>query len=102
PFSLSLYIFRRKGGVRTSRAHRKKVCRGSLQKRQGWPQVPCMSFDPVEEVLADLRRGRVVIVTDDADRENEGDLIFAAEHATPELVAFMVRYTSGVICVPME
>jgi 3,4-dihydroxy 2-butanone 4-phosphate synthase/GTP cyclohydrolase II len=61
-----------------------------------------MSFDPVEEVLADLRNGRMVIVTDDADRENEGDLIFAAEHATPELVAFMVRYTSGVICVPME
>src|SRR5437764_3276969 len=60
-----------------------------------------MSFDAVEEVLADLRQGRIVIVTDDADRENEGDLIFAAEHATPELVAFMVRYTSGVICVPM-
>jgi 3,4-dihydroxy 2-butanone 4-phosphate synthase / GTP cyclohydrolase II len=61
-----------------------------------------MSFDPIEEVLADLRNGRIVIVTDDADRENEGDLIFAAEHATPELVAFMVRYTSGVICVPMQ
>lgn len=60
-----------------------------------------MSFDSVTEVLADLRAGRIVIVTDDADRENEGDLIFAAEHATPELVAFMVRYTSGVICVPM-
>src|SRR5690242_6256388 len=61
-----------------------------------------MSFDPIEEVLADLRDGRLVIVTDDADRENEGDLIFAAEHATPELVAFTVRYTSGVICVPMQ
>ena len=61
-----------------------------------------MSFDSIEEVLTDLRNGRIVIVTDDADRENEGDLIFAAEHATPELVAFMVRYTSGVICVPMQ
>ncbi len=61
-----------------------------------------MSFDPIEEVLVDLRQGRIVIVTDDADRENEGDLIFAAEHATPETVAFTVRYTSGVVCVPME
>nr|BFE69687.1 bifunctional 3,4-dihydroxy-2-butanone-4-phosphate synthase/GTP cyclohydrolase II [Actinoplanes digitatis] len=42
-----------------------------------------------------------MIVVDDEDRENEGDLIFAAEHATPELLAFMVRYTSGYICVPM-
>ena len=41
------------------------------------------------------------MVVDDADRENEGDMIFAAEKATPELLAFMVRYTSGVICVPM-
>ncbi|MBV9490632.1 MAG: 3,4-dihydroxy-2-butanone-4-phosphate synthase [Verrucomicrobia bacterium] len=61
-----------------------------------------MSFDRIEDVLTDLRGGRPVIVTDDADRENEGDLIFGAEHATPELVAFMVRYTSGVICVPMQ
>src|SRR5262249_55543450 len=45
--------------------------------------------------------GRPVIVVDDEDRENEGDLIFAAERATPELVAFMVRHTSGYICVPM-
>ncbi len=58
--------------------------------------------DSIEDVLAELRAGRMVIVTDDIDRENEGDLIFAAEKATPELVAFMVRYTSGVVCVPME
>ncbi len=59
-------------------------------------------FDSVEAVLADIRAGRPVIVTDDADRENEGDLILAAEKATAETVAFMVKHTSGVICVPMD
>lgn len=60
------------------------------------------NFDRIESVVADIRRGRMVIVVDDADRENEGDLIFAAEKATPQNLSFMVRYTSGVICVPME
>ncbi len=59
-------------------------------------------FDPIEAVLADVRAGKPVIVTDDADRENEGDLILAAEKATAESIAFMVKHTSGVICVPME
>jgi 3,4-dihydroxy 2-butanone 4-phosphate synthase / GTP cyclohydrolase II len=53
-------------------------------------------------VLADLRAGRMVIILDDEDRENEGDFIMAAEHATPEAVAFMIRHSSGIICVPME
>jgi 3,4-dihydroxy 2-butanone 4-phosphate synthase / GTP cyclohydrolase II len=61
-----------------------------------------IDFDPIDEVLDELRRGRIVIVTDDANRENEGDLILAAENATPELINFMIRYTSGVLCVPME
>ncbi|MBV8177132.1 MAG: bifunctional 3,4-dihydroxy-2-butanone-4-phosphate synthase/GTP cyclohydrolase II, partial [Verrucomicrobia bacterium] len=61
-----------------------------------------IDFDPIKEVLDELREGRLVIVTDDANRENEGDLILAAEKATPELINFMIRYTSGVICVPME
>jgi 3,4-dihydroxy 2-butanone 4-phosphate synthase/GTP cyclohydrolase II len=55
----------------------------------------------VERALREIAAGRPVVVVDDADRENEGDLIFAAEKATPELVAFMVRYTSGYICVPL-
>ncbi|GIE89233.1 bifunctional 3,4-dihydroxy-2-butanone-4-phosphate synthase/GTP cyclohydrolase II [Actinoplanes regularis] len=55
--------------------------------------------ESIERAIAEIRAGRPVIVVDDEDRENEGDLIFAAEHATPELVAFMVRYTSGYICV---
>ena len=59
-------------------------------------------FDSIDAVLEDMRAGKPVIVTDDASRENEGDLIIAAERATPESVAFMVKHTSGVICVPME
>ena len=59
-------------------------------------------FDPIEAVLEDVRAGKPVIVTDDASRENEGDLILAAERATAESVAFMVKHTSGVVCVPME
>jgi 3,4-dihydroxy 2-butanone 4-phosphate synthase/GTP cyclohydrolase II len=61
-----------------------------------------MSLAKVEDALAELRAGRMVIVVDDEDRENEGDLIFAAEKVTPELVSFMVRYCSGVIFVSME
>src|SRR6201992_4170854 len=60
-----------------------------------------MKFDSVERSIADIAAGKPVVVIDDEDRENEGDLIFAAELATPELVAFMVRYTSGYICVPV-
>ena len=55
----------------------------------------------IEKAISDIAAGRPVIVVDDEDRENEGDLIFAAEKATPELLAFMVRYTSGYICVPL-
>src|ERR1700753_328746 len=61
-----------------------------------------MKFDSVERAIADIAAGKPVVVIDDEDRENEGDLIFAAELATPELVAFMVRYTSGYICVPIS
>src|SRR3984885_16189628 len=60
------------------------------------------NFNRIESVTADIRKGKMVIVVDDADRENEGDLVFAAEKATPKNISFMVRYTSGVICVPME
>ncbi|MPZ70582.1 MAG: 3,4-dihydroxy-2-butanone-4-phosphate synthase, partial [Actinobacteria bacterium] len=58
-------------------------------------------FEQVARAVADIAAGRPVVVVDDEDRENEGDLIFAASMATPELVAFMVRYTSGYICVPL-
>jgi 3,4-dihydroxy 2-butanone 4-phosphate synthase / GTP cyclohydrolase II len=63
---------------------------------------PASGLNSVDEILTDLRAGRIVVIMDDEDRENEGDLIMAAERATPEAVAFMIRYTSGIICVPME
>src|SRR5450631_3841623 len=59
-------------------------------------------LDSVERAISDIAAGKAVVVIDDEDRENEGDLIFAAELATPELIAFMVRYTSGYICVPLS
>ncbi|MGZ4543674.1 MAG: bifunctional 3,4-dihydroxy-2-butanone-4-phosphate synthase/GTP cyclohydrolase II [Mycobacteriaceae bacterium] len=58
-------------------------------------------FDSIERAVADIAAGKAVVVVDDEDRENEGDLIFAAEKATPELLAFMVRHTSGYVCVPL-
>jgi 3,4-dihydroxy 2-butanone 4-phosphate synthase/GTP cyclohydrolase II len=58
-------------------------------------------LDSIEAAIAEIRAGRAVVVIDDEDRENEGDLIFAASAATAELVGFMIRHTSGYICVPM-
>ncbi|MET0967531.1 MAG: bifunctional 3,4-dihydroxy-2-butanone-4-phosphate synthase/GTP cyclohydrolase II [Nakamurella sp.] len=58
-------------------------------------------FDTIDFAIAEIAAGRAVVVVDDEDRENEGDLIFAAGLATPELVAFTVRYSSGVICVSL-
>jgi 3,4-dihydroxy 2-butanone 4-phosphate synthase / GTP cyclohydrolase II len=62
---------------------------------------PASIFATVEEAIEDIREGRMVIVVDDVDRENEGDLILAAEKATPEALAFMIRHTSGVVCMPI-
>ncbi|MDR3456642.1 MAG: bifunctional 3,4-dihydroxy-2-butanone-4-phosphate synthase/GTP cyclohydrolase II [Verrucomicrobiae bacterium] len=57
-------------------------------------------FDTIETVVADLRKGRMVIVVDDADRENEGDLVMAAQFVTPAAVNFMAKHGRGLICVP--
>src|ERR1041385_2317970 len=57
-------------------------------------------FDSIESVVADIRKGRMVIVVDDADRENEGDLIMAAQHVTPAAVNFMAKHGRGLVCVP--
>ncbi len=63
--------------------------------------VPSSSpFDSVESAVAEIAAGRLVIVTDDEDRENEGDLIMAAAKATPQTVNMMIRYCSGIVCVP--
>jgi len=59
------------------------------------------AMDPIEDVIAAIGRGEIVVLVDDEDRENEGDLIMAAEFATPEKVAFIVRHTSGVIVAPL-
>jgi len=61
-----------------------------------------MPFTTIENAIEAIARGEAVVVVDDANRENEGDLIIAAEKTTPETMAFMVRHTSGVICMPLE
>ncbi|MHB8466560.1 MAG: 3,4-dihydroxy-2-butanone-4-phosphate synthase, partial [Acidimicrobiales bacterium] len=60
-----------------------------------------MPFAEIEKAVAAVGRGEIVIVVDDEDRENEGDLIMAAEHVTPERIAFFVKHTSGLICAPV-
>src|SRR5436309_6587953 len=59
-------------------------------------------FDAIDDVLSDIAKGRMVIVTDDADRENEGDLVMAAEKVTPDAVNFMATHGRGLICVPIS
>ena len=59
------------------------------------------SFDSIPEVIEEIRKGRMVIVTDDEDRENEGDLVMAASKVTPQAVNFMAQYGRGLICVPV-
>ncbi|MFP4472833.1 MAG: bifunctional 3,4-dihydroxy-2-butanone-4-phosphate synthase/GTP cyclohydrolase II [Candidatus Omnitrophota bacterium] len=59
-------------------------------------------FSPIEEILEELKQGRMIVVMDDEGRENEGDLLIAAEHVTPDSINFMARYARGLICVPME
>ncbi len=58
------------------------------------------TFDSIEAVLADLGKGKMVIVVDDADRENEGDLVLAGQFVTPEAINFMVKHARGLVCVP--
>ena len=57
-------------------------------------------FDSIESVITDIRRGKMIIVVDDEDRENEGDIIMAGEHATPTSINFMAKHGRGLICVP--
>ncbi|EMF51639.1 MULTISPECIES: bifunctional 3,4-dihydroxy-2-butanone-4-phosphate synthase/GTP cyclohydrolase II [Streptomyces] len=64
--------------------------------------IESFALDPVEQAIADIAAGRPVVVVDDEDRENEGDLVVAAEKATPEIIAFMMSECRGMICAPME
>jgi len=59
-------------------------------------------LDPIEDAIRAMAAGRPVLVVDNEDRENEGDIIFAAQHASPALMGWTVRYSSGVICVPLD
>ena len=64
--------------------------------------VPTEGYSSIPSALDALARGEMVVVVDDEDRENEGDLVLAADKATPEALAFMIRHTSGVVCVALE
>lgn len=59
-------------------------------------------FNTIEEAIEDIREGRIIVVVDDEDRENEGDLLMAAEKVTPEAINFMAKYGRGLICMPMS
>src|SRR6187200_1951929 len=60
-----------------------------------------MRFSTIDEAIADIQAGKMLIVVDDEDRENEGDLTIAAEKVTPDVINFMARYGRGLICLPM-
>ncbi len=64
--------------------------------------VPGNRLDPIEHAIAAIAAGRAAVVVDDEDRENEGDIVFGADASTPALMGWTIRYTSGVICVPMS
>ena len=63
---------------------------------------PVLALDTIDYAVAEIAAGRAVVVVDDEDRENEGDIVFAAELATPELVAFAMTHCRGLLCVPLE
>jgi 3,4-dihydroxy 2-butanone 4-phosphate synthase/3,4-dihydroxy 2-butanone 4-phosphate synthase/GTP cyclohydrolase II len=64
--------------------------------------IPPAGLDLIEDAVRAIAAGRPVLVVDNEDRENEGDIIFAAQHATPALMGWTIRYSSGVICVPLD
>ena len=59
-----------------------------------------MKFNTIEEAIEDIKQGKIIVVVDDEDRENEGDLLMAAELVTPESINFMATYAKGLICTP--
>jgi len=73
----------------------------ALEKKAATKGAKSASFDSIADVIEEIRRGRMVIVTDDEDRENEGDLVMAASKVTPQAVNFMATHGRGLICVPI-
>ena len=61
-----------------------------------------VQISPVEDIVADMRAGRIVILVDEEDRENEGDLVLAADHVTPDAINFMARFGRGLICLTLS
>src|SRR5471032_3593807 len=59
------------------------------------------AISPVTEIIAEIKAGRMVVLVDEEDRENEGDLVLAAEHVTPEAINFMSKYARGLICLTL-
>src|SRR5437879_1236179 len=64
-------------------------------------QPPISPISPIEDIVADMRAGRMVILVDEEDRENEGDLVLAADHVSPEAINFMARFGRGLICLTL-
>ena len=60
-----------------------------------------MPIAPIQDIVADLRDGKMVVLVDEEDRENEGDLVLAADHVTPEAINFMARHARGLICLTL-
>ena len=65
------------------------------------PVASPVSISPVEDIVADMKAGRIVISVDEEDRENEGDLVLASDHVTPEAINFMARFGRGLICLTL-
>ena len=62
---------------------------------------PSVAISPLQDIIEDMRAGRMVILVDEEDRENEGDLVLAADHVTPEAINFMARFGRGLICLTL-
>src|SRR5438874_11725599 len=72
-----------------------------LSFRDHYPELEESPFAGIEEAIADIREGRMVVVVDSPDRENEGDLAMAAQHVTPEAINFMATHGRGIICLSL-
>src|SRR5688572_23012781 len=70
-----------------------------------WPRAPgcgAMEFNTISEAIADIRKGKLIVVVDDKDRENEGDVVFAAAKSTPAKINFLAKHARGLICVALS
>jgi len=79
----------------------KKTSSPKKTTKKASPKKPEFKFDSIADAVEEIANGRMVIVVDDEDRENEGDLVLAAHYATPETVNFMIRHGRGLVCVPV-